>query len=110
MPSPISSTGSYGGDLRLNTATVDPPSITLGTVGQVFDGSGNSSTTSFSIESAYGLNYTDPLATPEPATWALLGLGAGALGLLRRRRRAGDGPALQTKAEATRRPRSVVTA
>jgi hypothetical protein len=72
--------------------------VALDGIDEVLAGPSDTPVTNYSIAAASGLNYNESQVpttpVPEPATWALLIVGGGLIGLLRRRASAGKVPAL----------------
>jgi PEP-CTERM motif len=90
----VSGNGSFGQDFTVNTAqSLFQNTIALDGIEEVLAGPGETPITDYTIEALSGLDYTasqipgaGAAPTPEPATWALLIVGGGLLGALRRQR------------------------
>ena len=86
----FSSNGSFGASFTVNNnQSLFQNTVALDGIDEVLAGPGDTPVTNYNIAAASGLNYTEsqvPTTTvPEPATWALLIVGSGLIGLLRRR-------------------------
>jgi hypothetical protein len=101
----FSGTGAFGQDFTVNNnQSLFQNTIALDGIDEVLAGPSDTPVSNYSIEAASGLNYSESqiptTPVPEPATWALLIVGGGLIGLLRRRASAGKLPALAYRASA----------
>jgi len=95
----FSSNGSFGASFTVNNnQSLFQNTVALDGIDEVLAGPSDTPVTNYGIAAASGLNYSESQVpttpVPEPATWALLIVGGGLIGLLRRRALAGKLPAL----------------